>query len=620
MLYRKILLFCIFLIAPLYSQLEIEDLKENFTTDKIFLTEEDFVDETKTSLLQKIKAHFTFRTTSNDEDVDSIYMPKDKFQPLYLYNRALVSYNEKLSLGYVFLHKPQEIEVDNNTLKYFFRKWWIKNESLFFINKIILGHYKVNFGYGMVFSEDLYLSKYFRNITPKPTRITQDNTSSDNANFCGVAIEDNICDFNYMLFFSQKDLIIKDTDYFISNNDLLDIRNDYINYDENLLDYDERVPFSMIGKLPTSLNKETLFGVSVLFTKERIKVGFCSHYALYEKAFDPDKTNVAGYFLENKYSDRWQYVFRGDRLFGSSFYYEMFLGKSRLFVEVAKSLNWFSKISESYNEGYGVNIGFLFPIKNHKFSILYTYLQPTFFSPFGNPFKIYKYPNTQCGIDLVNFFSFDNLSIEVLVGLCEILKGIWSSHLNSEAPRYPFLFQQLTTKLRYKMEKITLEIRNYTSIEEKFINTYKYDLSENSNYIQTKFFTVGNLYKVQYEIFKGIFVETRCYQIWKKLLFYEKDFYSESLFLLFSYLFNNFKVGLNYNIFSINRHMDFIMLEQVWKNVYSFKLYNSDLSFKNSFVIFYDAKKFSLWLLIDQLGFTERETKYNIRLQLDIEI
>lgn len=614
------ILLLIFFIVPLYPQLEIDDLKESFTTEKTYFTDEDFIEETKTYNFSNVKTHFTFRVGYIDEYIEDIMLAKDNLQSsLYFYNRSLISYNEKLSLGYVFLHKPNEVEINNDTFKYFLRKWWIKKEDTFSINKIILGNYKVNFGYAMTFSENSYVSEYFKNINPKSTRITPDNTSSDNANFYGIAIEDNIGSLNYMLFFSQKDLIIKDTDYLISNSDLLEVRNEYVEYDKSLLNYNE-TNLSITEKLLLYLNKETLFGLGFLFTKEKIKAGFCSYYASYEKAFDPDKSKVAGYFLEDKYSDRWKYVFRGNKLLGSSIYYEMNLDKSKLFIEVANSLSWFSDVYSFYSKGWGLNVGFLFPVKNHKFSLLYTFLQPTFFSPFGSPFRIYRYFNSQNGVELINFFSFNNLNVEISAGICEILKGIWSGHFSSELPRYPSLFQQFKAKLKYKIENITLEIRSYNSIEEKYINSSKYNIFENSDYIQTSFITMENLYKIQYEIFESILIESNYYQTLEKLILFEKNFYTESFFLLFSYILGNLKFVLNYGILSIDKQKNFARLEQIWKDVYSFKLYSPNLSDKSSFIICYDIKKLSLWLMYEYFGFIEKASNYNIKLQLDVRI
>lgn len=615
----KVILMILFFSTYLFSNLEIENLKEDFESSVSFFNEEDFLEEDiKVSVFSKIKTHFRFRVGYNNEYAENL--ADYKFQEsLYLYNRFLISYNDKLSLGYVFLHRPQEVKVDLNTFRYFLRKWWIKKEELFSVNKIIIGHYKINFGCGMIFNENSYLSNYYKNITPGLTRITPDNTSLDNANFRGLALEDNVGSLNYMVFFSQKDLIMKDTDYFVSNNDLLDVRNNYINYDKNLLDYNVYVTSSFVGKLPTSLNKETLFGLGVLFTKEKIKTGLSGYYTTYKKIFDPDKTKTSGYFLEDKYSDKWQCVFRGDRLLVCSFYYEMLLSKNKLFLEIAKSLNWFSYDSKFYQEGWGVNVGFLFPIKDHKFSLFYTLLQPTFFSPFGNPFKTYKYYNAQSGLELLNLFNFKNLTAEVSIGLCETLSSIWSGHFSSESPRYPSLFQRIRTKIKYKVEKITLEFKNYNIIEEKFINPSKYIISETSNHIQTNFITVENLYKIQYEIFKNMLIETRYHQVWENFLVYNKDFYTESFSLLFSYSFSNFKLILNHKVLSIDEQMNFVGLEQIWNDVYSFKLYSSDLSEKDSFIICYDRERLALWLMFSHSRLNQRDSEYNIRLQLDVK-
>ncbi|MCX7910754.1 MAG: hypothetical protein N2505_04145 [Endomicrobia bacterium] len=594
---NKGLFIYIFLILniSLYSE-EIETPKENLIVDEYFILEDK---EESEFPIHKLKTHIRFRFL-----YDENYLEKNN--SLYFSNKTQLSYNDSLVLGYLFIHKPQEVEITPETFRYFLRKWWLEKMDLFFIDKIVVGNYRVNFGYGVIFSENSYISKFVQYIKPKDSRISGDSTSSDNANFYGIAVEDNIGDFKYITFFSQKNLILKNTDYFV-NDDLIALRNEYVEYDKELLN------------LSDFYIKEVLYGCGFLFSKKNIKFGLCSFYTIYDKIFDPNKMNISGYLLEDKYSDRWHNVFRGKELAGGSLYSLFLFDNITFFSEIGKSFSRFQSENDSLKEGNGVNFGFIFPFKAHKFYLIYTYLSSNFYSPFGNPFKIYKYPNTQEGIKLVNLYNFDKLQFETSFSICKIFESIWSGHIYCDFPRYPSLFQYVVFKFKYNLGKIIFETKNSSVLEEKYINLSKYGIFSINEYSQEKFLKINSHFEIQYKIFENTFLGFKYQKIWQNLIKYQRNYYVENLSLNFLYRIEDFEVRFAYDIPDIDKNIYFINLEPIWKGTYIFRSYDLELLEKSSIIFGYDTKKISFWGKLGYSQYFQEFSKYEIRFQLDFK-
>ncbi|MEN3014328.1 MAG: hypothetical protein ABDH23_06950 [Endomicrobiia bacterium] len=580
----------------LWSNVEIENLKEPTTPWNFY-----FHDLYEEKVSHEVKGFFRFRFMCDDDsDLNDL-------ESLYFYQKLSLFYNN-LSFGYMFLHRKEEV-IKEDTIKYFLRKWFIKKENFLSLNRVILGNYRINFGYGMVFSKYAYISEFVSFLKPQKFEIEEDLTSSDNANFYGVVFEDKIKNLNYFLFFSQKNLIIQATDYFISNADLLYERNSYVEYSEQFFK-DSYLNFT----------GETILGGGVLFSNEKLKIGLAGYYALYNKIFDPDKSETSGYLLENKYSDKWEYVYRGDRLFCGSFYGEVVLNKLLFFLEMGKSFNYFSYNKNLLSQGNAINSGFVLPFRNYKFYLLTTYLEPTFYSPCGVPLRVYKYPNNQWGFLIGNSFNFKNLNMEASVSICEILKSMWSGYFSCELPRHPCWFQNAYVKLQYIFRNISFEFRSYNTIEEKYISSYKYEIFNVTGNIQTKFSNANNFFQLQYKLFEDFSFKFKYIQNNENLLQYNKSNFIEIFSLDFSYKKKNFVFALYYNLPTLHGKMLFSNFEQIWKDVYFLKTYPAEVSEIVSVVVCYNFDKFSLWSKFANSYYFEKRSDWSFSFQFDFKL
>ncbi len=574
-------------------------------------------------------------------EIKTYYQPKEKFeQPYYFYNRTQLSYGDKLSLGYVFLHKPNENVPSLESFSYLLRKWWVRLNSIGLFDKIIFGNYKAGFGYGMVFHENAAVSNLVGSVKPKMRGLREDKSTADNAYLYGLGFESNIGNLEYSIFYSQKDLITKTTVFtevvqtdeeeqtIVSSytiDDLIDIRNDYVEYDKYLLDYDVNIETSTINKLPKRKVQEQLVGINFLFPIDVFKIGFCGYYARYDNPFDPDKTKVSGYDLVDKYSERWRYVYRGDNLVVGSLYFEFPLDKLIFFSELAQSKAYFSQQSTSTFSsqlGSGVNLGILLFLSRTKFYLLYTYLEPTFYSPLGIPIKIYDYPNSQRGIKIGNSYKFKNGEINFSYGTAELFKGIWSGHWSSEQPRFPSRYNEIFFETKYKVFKdIELYFRTIDDLRERYIDLKTYGLSLEQQLVQTQQLRIKNRYQVSTSILKDTILKIRYDHQWQKFIDYGKSYYGEQLCAELKYKFWGFTINSRFCIFNSDEQVYLSYLEPKWYNLYMLETEENAGGDKFYFTFSYKISKNKiLWLRYRYKFYTTKvvdPTDTEFRIQID---
>ena len=574
-------------------------------------------------------------------EIKTYYQPKENFeQPYYFYNRTQLSYGDKLSLGYVFLHKPNEIVPSFESFGYLLRKWWIKLNSFGPFDKIIVGNYKAGYGYGVVLHENAAVSSLVGSVKPKMRGLREDKTTADNAYFYGIGFEGNVGGAEYAIFYSQKDLIAKTSTYteiVVSDtgeeqlnvvsyliDDLMDIRNDYVEYDKYLLDYDVNIETSTFNKLPQKKVQEQLVGINFLFPIYALKIGFCGYYAEYSKPFDPDKSKVSGYNLLDKYSERWSYVYRGDRLLTKSIYFEVPVDKLTFFGELAQSNAYFSQQSSTSTfsqQGYGVNLGLLLLLGKTKFYLLYSYLEPNFYSPLGLPIRIYDYYNNQHGIKIGNSFKFENGEINFSYGVCELFKGLWSGYSGSEQPRFPSKYNELFFETKYKLLKNTeLYFRTIDDLRERYINLKTYDLSSEKQEVQTQQLRIKNRFQVSSSILKDASLRVRYDQQWQKFLDYDKTYYGEQLWAEVKYRFFGVTINSRFCVFNSDTNVYLSYLEPQWYNLYISDNEENSVGDKFYFTVSYKiAKNKVVWFRYRYKFYTSKivsptDTEYRIQI------
>ncbi|MCS7150874.1 MAG: helix-hairpin-helix domain-containing protein [Endomicrobia bacterium] len=521
------------------------------------------------------------------------YVPKEKFQqPIYLYNRSQFNYGDKLSFGYTFLQRPYEIQLCPDTAKYFLRKYWVRLNSIGPFDKILIGDYKTGFGYGVVMNENYAVETTIQSVKPKMRGLREDKSTSDNANLRGIGFESSIGVVEYAIFYSEKGLITATSSYFITEindatgevttefitepvEDLVEIRRDYIEYNKYLMDYDVTIITSTFGRLPTRKVTERLVGFNFTVPINIFRFGICGYYSEYNKPFDPIKS-----YVPDVYSEKWRYVYRGDRLGVGSFYFEFPVDKLNIFGEIGTSYSWFSstsaaKISVLTNEsitsqrGFGLNLGFILPVRRANFYLLYTHLEPTFYTPLGSPARIYDYHNNQHGVKFGNTITFGNVNTNFSFATGELFKGIWSGYSGSEAPRYPSRYNEIFLETKYKpLRNLELYFRTIDDIRERYINLKTYGFSSNDDYVQTEQLRIRNRYQVSTEISKDLTLRFRYDQRWHNFVKYNKWYYGEQLWTEFKYKFAGITLNSRICIFDTEKDVYLSYLEPQWYNVY----------------------------------------------------
>ncbi|MFN3550509.1 MAG: ComEA family DNA-binding protein [Endomicrobiia bacterium] len=603
-------------IQPFKSKKEIKKLRG--VDDEFYNKISAFITVRKIKQPKKFKGQVRLRLRQDEVDTKELekvkYLDKDKFnQPIYFYNRTYFSYGDNLSLGYTFLHRPMEIEINQETFGCFLRKWWIKLNSLGPFDKILLGDYKAGFGYGLIFNENYYISGSLWSVKPKMRGLREDKSSYDNTNFYGIGFESHISGLEYAIFYSQKELISKTSVYYeittdetsgeekietktISVDDLLELRKQYIEYNRILMDYDINIQTSTVGKLPQSKIQEKLFGINFSLPLNILKLGFCGYYAEYDKVFDP--ITALRYGLD-KYSDKWGNVYRGDRLAVGSLYFDLPLYKFNLYGEIAKTNAYFEQTSTSTfsQQGFGLNLGLLLPAKNKKFYFLYTYLSPKFYSPFGKSFTIYDYPNNQQTVKFGSEYSLGNLDINFSYTTAEIFESIWSGSPNSESPRYPSKYDELFFETKYKLVKnVEFYFRNIDTLKERYINLKTYNISQQTDYVQTQQLKINNRYQISYNITKDISLRCRFDQQFQKFIKYNVEYYGEQLWAEVKYKIYPFTINSRFCVFETDKNIYLSYLDPSWYNVYIVETENNSFGDKFYFTISTKLfKKLVLW-------------------------
>ncbi len=527
---------------------------------------------------KKLTGKITTRVTSNS----------------YIFNRTQILYKDEVSTGYTFLRKPEEAPLRFSNLNYFLRKWWFRfsNKN---IDNLIVGNYKAHFAEGIVFSKDYPIQNFINTINQKPSGLEEDKSIYDNAHLYGVGLEKKIKNFLFSLFYSNKTLfqveLSTQNGRTVANEDLLELR-------KKEADFITTHRQSVV---------EDLVGFNFKFFSKKFKVGSCGYHAVYSIPFDPDKTNTSGYNLSNKYSERWNFVFRGNKLTVGSFYFEWSFKNFLLFEESAFSFSQYEDIDKK--SGYATNLGFITKLKNLRTCLAYVYLSENFFSPLGQPIKIYDYPNSQTGLKFINELNIKSLKIYSSLSVGKLLGDMWSGHYLSEQPRYPSDYSDIFVRVNYKVHKnIELSLNAFSSFYDKYLNLKNYNLSVVDEYIQTKQLKFSTAYKLTYEILQPIKLSF-CYN--KKLIeFFElkKQLYGEQLFCEVSYKIPNFNLSFRFCVFDADKNVYLSYLKPQWKDFYIYEYENT--SFGDKLVLSFSYKistNFIFWTVYENKTYSLKQ-------------
>ncbi len=532
----------------------------------------------------------------------------ENLNSFYFFNRTQLFCKDKISFGYEFLRRQDEVGVDIDSFKNFFRKWWLKFPIK--STTFIVGNYKANFGTGMVFSKNYPMGNFIRNIKPLPSGLEEDKSIYDNAYLYGFGIEKLSKNFLFSLFYSNKNLLKVNisTNSFGSfvNEDLIEVRKEEVSYSTN--------------QQINSVNEELVgFNLKAIFKK--FKIGSCGYYSWYNILFDPDKTNTFGYKLLDKYSERWRYVFRGNRLFLVSLYCEVPFEKMSLFLETAQS---YSKTSDTRysNTDYGVNLGVTFKTKNIGSYLTYVYLGNYFYSPLGQPILIYDYPNSQTGVKLLNEFKYGKFNFILSLTCGRILSGIWSGYYSSEQPKYPFNYNDSYIKIFCKLSRnITFSLYSFYSLYECYINLKNYNLSFFDEYIQTTQFKFKNAYKITYNILEPLKLSL-CYD--KKLREFpdfKKQLYGEQLFSEIQYKISKLNCFFRFSIFNADKGVYLTYLKPQWRNFYIFEYDDASFGDKLYLSFAYNIlNNLDIWFGYENKNYVNFESKYVDIIKFQIEL
>lgn len=259
-----------------------------------------------------------------------------------VYTRLDFEPRENFSFG-LLTEKDHGEESYTDLLNYHF-EW--KNGGT--IEKIILGHYELEFGEGLLFSSSSFIFKGSGIIKGSEKGLRPYRSSNENGGLHGGAITSNFGPLDLSLFASLAEL------------------DGTLNEDGTVRSlYEEGVHRDSAEIAKKDQVREELFGGRIAFSSKKVKVGMTGYTGSYDPPFKPED------------SPRYAYAFERKRftLVGADF--EIPLRDFDLFGEVGYSLN----------RGWGSVLGILYHLNPVDAAFLFRHYEEDFYSPHSSGFS-----------------------------------------------------------------------------------------------------------------------------------------------------------------------------------------------------------------------------------------
>jgi len=385
-----------------------------------------------------------------------------RFKDGYFYNYTRLNSANGLLLGWTILEKNEEIPTFDwqNFWRYKLKKYYLKIENSQKGNKIIIGNYALSYGQGLVFYTPL--SELVRPIKVKPEGLTIEKGTNENTYLRGFAWEKKIKNYIATIFYSQVYLDGK--------------RNSDGSFDEDLNELRENYSYENLAE--NNNLKENLSGARFSYQPSKdTLIGITGYQAKYNPQVYPDKSDSTRYYLSSAESEKWGYVFRGEknRVFGFDFAQKY--KKLDFFGEYAYSD---SKVKEVITSGDAWIIGTIVNFRSDHFKInfftsIYNY-SPEYFNRHSKGEILFSDSVTQNQKGTVYGMKYKSKSQELFLTyrLATIPKPLWSGWSTSYLPRYPADVWEIWFEYRQKLWKnLELYFRQWNDQRERYF--YKSD-------------------------------------------------------------------------------------------------------------------------------------------------
>ncbi|HCJ67380.1 MAG TPA: hypothetical protein DHV62_08695 [Elusimicrobia bacterium] len=382
-----------------------------------------------------------------------------RFKDGYFYIYTRLGITNKLSLGWTVLERNEEIPVFDwhNFWRYKLKKYYLKIENSTQDNKIVIGNYALSYGQGLVFYTPL--SELVRPIKIQPSGLTVEKGTNENTYLRGFAWEKKTKNWLTTIFYSSVYLDgEKNTDDSF-DDDLNELRENY-------------------GSLETKTDlaennnlKENLYGGRFAYQlDENTYLGITGYEAKYNPLVNPDKTDNGYKGLVSAESEKWGYIFRGEK--NSVFGFD--------FSQKYKHWNFFGEYAYSNSNGSGSAVtvkgdawlvgSILNFKKTYLFGSVYNY-SPEYFNRHSKGEILFSDSVTQNQKGAVCGMKYKSKSQEFFLTyrLASIPKPLWSGYSTNHSPRYPADAWGIWFEYRQKLWKnLELYFRQWNDRRERY--------------------------------------------------------------------------------------------------------------------------------------------------------
>ncbi len=395
-----------------------------------------------------------------------------RFRDGYFYNYTRLGVTDKLSLGWTVLERNEEIPVFDwrNFWRYKLKKYYLKMENSAQDNKIIVGNYSLSYGQGLVFYAPL--SESVRAIRTKPSGLTVEKGTNENTYLRGFGWEKKTRNYLAAVFYSRVYLDGGKNSDGSFDDDLNELRENY-------------------GSLETKTDlaedntlRENLFGVRVAYqTGRNTFFGITGYEAKYNPSVNPDKTDNGYKGLVAAESEKWGYVFRGERnrVVGLDFTREHKYGN--FFGEYAYSSSNGGN-SPAVVKGDAWLVGLILNLgKTDFFGSIFDY-SPEYSNRHSKGEILSSDSVTRNQKGKIFGIKYKDKGQEYFFAyhLANIPKPLWSGYSTSHLPRYPADAWEIWFEYRQKFERdLELYFRQWNDRRERYfydsdsqINQYRY--------------------------------------------------------------------------------------------------------------------------------------------------
>jgi len=372
-----------------------------------------------------------------------------------------------LQAGCVFLHRTGEpaITVDS-AREMFLRKWWAlwddKNSGV----RVVAGSYRAEYGCGLVFGQGGFASAL--PVKPKPRGLREDTSTMPDVWLYGAAVAYAPGTWEGAVFWSEKGCDATLTPDGDVNEDLYSLRdNDGAYTTASALRDRDTVRTEMLGGHLSGWAGAVRFG--------------CTGYRLhFNRRFNPDKSTVPGYAVDEPDAEYWAAVFRGSTLAVGSLHGEWQAGPATVFGEWAVS-SGDAGADSAYTIGVTGSGG---PVR--PFAV-WSGIGDRFHSPYGAPVRVCRdTPNAQQGGMAGAEVRMRTLTLNVAAGAGALSGGLWTGHALNEMPRYPSAYSLWHAEGTWRLGPVSLGFRWRDDARDRYLSAERYGFTAPDERLQVR--------------------------------------------------------------------------------------------------------------------------------------